>query len=81
LEAVVVPIPDRQWGERPLAFVLAIRPQPTTQALLDRLRRRIAAYKLPQVVWVDEIPTLANGKPDRTAILRDYQVDTSPGSD
>ncbi len=65
-DAVVVGIPDEQWGEVPLAFVELRAPgAPDLDAFLAP---RLARYKRPRIRFVAAIPRLANGKPDRAAI-------------
>jgi O-succinylbenzoic acid--CoA ligase len=65
-DAVVIGIPDEKWGEVPLAVVALRRPgAPDLRAFLEP---RLARYKLPRIAFVDEIPRLASGKPDRVAV-------------
>src|SRR5581483_8139216 len=66
-EAVVVGIPDAQWGERPAALVV---PAPGRRVepgeLVDFLRGRVARWWLPDLVRVvDEIPKTPVGKYDK----------------
>ncbi len=64
-EAEVVGVPDAEWGERVVAV--------TTEAVgLDALRDRVTPREWAprQVVVVAAIPRLANGKPDRAALIR-----------
>ena len=77
-EALVLGVPDVQWGQR-VAAVLVAHHEPTgagrflpdTAAVRDLLRDHLPATSLPrQVLWVQELPLLASGKPDRVA-LRD----------
>ena len=65
-DAVVIGVPDEKWGEVPLAVVALRRPgEPDLRAFLEP---RLARYKLPRIVFTEEIPRLANGKPDRVAV-------------
>jgi 3-oxocholest-4-en-26-oate---CoA ligase len=66
MDAVVVGVPDRRWGERVVAVL-----QPRTGATVDRaeldrgVRTRVAGYKCPRdVVIVDAIVRSPSGKPD-----------------
>jgi O-succinylbenzoic acid--CoA ligase len=65
--AEVLGVPDEQWGNRVVAFVVG------TLSLDDA--RDWVAEKHPrpwaprEVVVLDEIPLLANGKADRQALL------------
>jgi fatty-acyl-CoA synthase len=63
-EAAVIAIPDPQWGEVGLAFVVPV-PGATIdpQAVIEHVRRRLARYKAPkQVIVVDSLPRTASGK-------------------
>lgn len=76
-DVLVVGVPDERWGERVTAL-LAPRPgrTPTLEELQAHCRAQIAGYKVPrQLVLVDEVPRLPNGKPDyRTAKARARQL-------
>ncbi|XBB67158.1 AMP-binding protein [Nocardioides sp. WV_118_6] len=66
--AEVLGVPDPEWGNRVVAFVVG-------PPGLDDLRDWVAAaharaWAPRQVVRLDAIPLLANGKPDRQALLR-----------
>jgi fatty-acyl-CoA synthase len=69
-DVLVVGVPDERWGQRVCALVQP-RPgrAPTLDVLREHCRAHIAAYKTPrEVILVDEVPRLPNGKPDyRTA--------------
>jgi O-succinylbenzoic acid--CoA ligase len=65
-EAEVIGVPDEEWGNRVVAFVVG-------QVGLRDLRDWVAeahprSWAPRQVEVVDEIPLLANGKPDRQAL-------------
>jgi O-succinylbenzoic acid--CoA ligase len=73
-EVTVVGVPDPAWGERIVAYVVATpdahRP-PTRDELLAWSRPRLAPPKRPrEVIVVSELPRNANGKIDRTALVR-----------
>ena len=61
----VVGVPDEEWGERVVA-VVAPRDPLTLEALRDLVQPR--AWAPRQLVVVEELPELPNGKPDRVAI-------------
>jgi acyl-CoA synthetase (AMP-forming)/AMP-acid ligase II len=72
LHAVVVGAPHDTMGEVPQAFVVP-RPESclSTTDLLQFARRHMAGYKIPYSIHlVSELPLLATGKPDRTALAR-----------
>lgn len=65
-EAEVLGVPDEEWGHRLVAFVVG-------SATLDELRDWVAAerprsWAPRQLVALDAVPLLANGKPDRLAL-------------
>jgi acyl-CoA synthetase (AMP-forming)/AMP-acid ligase II len=65
-DVLVVGVKDERWGERVCALLQA-RPgrTPDLEALREHCRTRIAGYKIPrQLLLVDEVPRLPNGKPD-----------------
>ena len=67
--AVVVGVPDPQWGERVVAVVV---PSAGSRVVLDQVRQALVgalpAPALPrQLLVVTGLPLLASGKPDRAA--------------
>jgi acyl-CoA synthetase (AMP-forming)/AMP-acid ligase II len=71
-QVAVVGVPHERLGEAPAAFVKA---RPDSQLgkpeLLRFARDRIAGYKMPYAIEiVPELPLLASGKPDRSALRR-----------
>ena len=65
-DVLVVGVPDERWGER-VVRVAAAAPgrDPDLEELREHCRTRIAGYKIPrQLLLVDEVPRLPNGKPD-----------------
>jgi O-succinylbenzoic acid--CoA ligase len=70
-DACVVGQPDREWGSRVVAFVVADRPGPTLAAVRDHVAQVFPRTWAPlDVVTVDDLPMLASGKPDRPALVR-----------
>ena len=75
-EAVVTGRPDDEWGERVVALMVpaATRCPPAAELQLW-LKERLAGFKVPrEIVFVDAIPRLPSGKPDRARIIRDLEV-------
>ena len=71
-EAVVVGVPDERWGE---ASVVVVPRSDIVDAPFDDARaavaRAIGPHARPaRLMPVDDLPTLASGKPDRAAIRR-----------
>ena len=69
--AEVLGVPDEEWGRRLVAFVVARDPArvPSTQELRDWVAAdRPRSWAPRQVVALDALPLLANGKPDRVAL-------------
>lgn len=72
LAAEVVGVPDAEWGERVVAVVAAGDPI-TLPKLRDLVEPRSWAPR--QVVLVDDLPRLSNGKPDRLAMKKLAEVE------
>lgn len=70
-EAVVVGVPDPDWGERVGALVVPVPDStPSTTALETFCAERLAGYKRPRtVVLTDAIPRTASGSVDRAAVV------------
>ncbi len=65
-EVEVLGVPDPEWGNRLVAFVVG---EASEQALRDWVTQAHPRSWAPrQVVAVEEIPLLANGKPDRVRL-------------
>jgi fatty-acyl-CoA synthase len=63
LLAAVVARPDDKWGETPCAF-LELKPgmQATAEEIITFCRGRLAHYKCPRTVGINEIPKTSTGK-------------------
>ncbi|WP_277555624.1 class I adenylate-forming enzyme family protein [Halobaculum limi] len=61
-EAVVVGIPDEEWGERVAAMVVADDPDLTTEDVEAFCRERLAGFKIPRTIaFADELPRTVSG--------------------
>jgi malonyl-CoA/methylmalonyl-CoA synthetase len=69
-EAAVVGVPDSEWGEQVVAF-LVLDDATSVDALLLQARSRLAAYKVPRkALVVPALPRNAMGKVVRTDLVR-----------
>ena len=69
-EAVVVGVPDAEWGQRVVAVVVPADPAspPGLAELVATCRERLPASWAPRgLVLAEHLPLLASGKPDRAA--------------
>jgi O-succinylbenzoic acid--CoA ligase len=65
-DAVVVSIPQAEWGEVPFVVTTGTMP---LDALRDAVSLRLGPAAAPaRILKMDALPTLATGKPDRLAI-------------
>ena len=73
-EATVVGVKHAQWGERPVAFVVAAPgAEPEMGELLDFLRGKVADWWLPdRILMIDEIPKTGTGKFDKKVVRDQY---------
>jgi long-chain acyl-CoA synthetase len=74
IDAAVIGIPEPDFGEQPLAFVVgAPGAELTAEALLSFLDRRLASFKRPrQFAFVDELPLNPMGKVLKTELRAPY---------
>ena len=81
LDASVVGIPDRDWGEVPVAF-LQLKPgcDVTGDDLAQFCRQQLASYKVPRT-WrfVDHFPQTASGKTQKFKLRESYLADSGGG--
>jgi fatty-acyl-CoA synthase len=80
-EAAVIAIPDPQWGEVGLAYVVPVpgaKIEP--EQVIEHVRSRLARYKAPkQVVIVASLPRTASGKLQKN-ILRESWLKEGEGA-
>lgn len=80
VDAVVVGVPDEQWGQR-LAAAVVLRPGGTAddEELREWVRARLRSAKTPDVVAVrDELPRTDTGKLLRRVVLQDLLATVAP---
>ncbi|MEO1190895.1 MAG: hypothetical protein AAFY02_04015 [Pseudomonadota bacterium] len=67
-QAMVIGVPDADWGEAVTAFVVATQEVPEAD-LLAHCKLRLARYKVPKsIAFVTDLPLTAYGKPDKKAM-------------
>ena len=68
LDAIVVGIPDPDWGERVVALWVPLG-EAAPHLLQTQLRHQLSAYKLPKAWWArPQIPRNTQGKVNRTSL-------------
>ena len=75
-EAAVIAVPDPQWGEAGLAYVVPVPgAQVTPEQVIQHVRSRLARYKAPKrVVITERLPRTASGKLQKN-LLRDRALE------
>jgi acyl-CoA synthetase (AMP-forming)/AMP-acid ligase II len=78
-DAAVIGVPDRKWGERPVAVVVLKPGQTLTlEALQDYCRRKLAGFKVPKELIVrPDLPRNPSGKILKRLLRQDF---TAPGN-
>lgn len=65
-ESAVVGVPDPDWGEAVVAFVVPTSPAASEESVLHDTRSFLSGYKRPKrVVFTDSLPVTAVGKVDK----------------
>ena len=69
LESAVIGVPDEQWGEQLIAYVVPAQASFDADALLAFARLQLAPFKIPKrVVVLHQLPRNANGKVLKTTL-------------
>ncbi|MEX1147961.1 MAG: class I adenylate-forming enzyme family protein [Sphingomonadales bacterium] len=73
-EVAVVPTPDRDYGEAPVAVVYGDRERLSVERIMDHCGKHLARYKLPGYVIIEDkpLPRLTSGKIAKPAIREQY---------
>jgi fatty-acyl-CoA synthase len=74
LEAAVIPVPDKKWGEVPKALVVLKPDAATTESeIIEFCRSRLAHYKCPRSFeFVVSLPKTATGKILKKHLRKEY---------
>jgi fatty-acyl-CoA synthase len=74
LKAAVIPTPSEEWGEMVTAIVVPKAGSSIDEeALQEFCRERLASYKIPrQVVVQDDLPETATGKVQKYQLRQEY---------
>jgi o-succinylbenzoate---CoA ligase len=68
-DVVVVGVPDADWGEQVVAFVVPAGQPPDLEELRGIVRQVLSAHAAPRELFVMSVfPQLPSGKPDRSAL-------------
>ena len=81
-QAVVVGLPDAQWGQRVAAAIqLAAGKTASAEEIIHFARAELAGYKIPRTIrFVDAFPRSASGKIQRQQVKRGFIADAGQGS-
>jgi len=73
-EAAVIGIPDKEWGEQPMAVVVLKQGETTTpEEIMEYCRARMASFKRPrEVVFANELPRNPMGKVLKRMLRQQY---------
>lgn len=80
LEAAVIPVSDKKWGEVPKALVVLREGASVSESqLIEFCRSQLAHYKCPQSVdVVDSLPKTGTGKVLKKNLRKQYERTPSP---
>jgi O-succinylbenzoic acid--CoA ligase len=73
-EALVVPVADPEFGERPVAYVRFRSATVPDEVVRERLALRLPKYKIPRAFlpWPDDVDS--GRKPDRVQLTLEAQL-------
>lgn len=73
--AAVVGVPDAQWGEIGVAFIVPKQDDLDARMLAEHVRQKLAGYKVPrQFVFVDSLPHTPMDKVDKKRLKSEYAM-------
>jgi len=82
LETAVIGVPDPDWGESVMAYIVLKKGQTMTeQEVIDLCKQELASFKKPKKVrFVEALPRSTVGKVLKTVLREMYQQETSYGT-
>ncbi|MGO0059164.1 class I adenylate-forming enzyme family protein [Brevibacillus fluminis] len=81
LEVAVIGVPHEEMGEAPLACVIKHPASRLTEEdILKECRERLAAYKIPSVVFVGHLPKNGVGKVLKAVLKEQFAGDKTPSA-
>lgn len=76
LDAAVVGIPDKKYGEVPVAAVRSANANWTEEKIQEALKIKLAKYQIPiKILFLKEIPKTPNGKTNKKRIKELFSID------
>ena len=68
-DGVVVGVPDEKWGEVPVAVLVANAAPPSSQAIMEFCKERLATFRCPErIFFYDSLPYNAAGKVEKKKV-------------
>lgn len=78
-DASVVGVPDQDWGERLVAYVVLKKKSTVSeQNIIDYVKDKLASHKKPkEIIFIDEIPSSTSGKKLKRILREQYAMRSS----
>jgi o-succinylbenzoate---CoA ligase len=74
-EAKVIGVPDIDWGETVIAYVVLNNKELFDEdSIRDQLRKKLSAFKIPKkIIPTDQFPIKVSGKTDKAALINKFK--------